>query len=361
MIIGIDYRFAVTSTRGIGYYIKSVVAALMEIDSHHTYNLYVDEDVNFILPPNFNIVVIYCKNILLFEQYHLPQRAKKDGVNLLWYPSNSGPIFLSKDITLLVTVHDLVSLNSRLSLQKFLSFTKLKYALGEKYRGLALKIGLKRISDLITVSNYSASQLHKAMHKKAHVIFNHVHPLQELTNADEFLSDLGLKKKQYIYTIAGTAPHKNLQAYIDLFTNGQISLPIVISGVFDPAVIEKHQNEYVIFSGFVSENEKATLYSNASAFLFLSLAEGFGLPVIEAMQFNLPIISSDRGALPEVVGEAGLLVDPTNLKRIKDSLLNISAGNFDDRKQKQQLQYVKFGNWKIAAKAHLDLFNSYAK
>lgn len=361
MIIGIDYRFAVTSVRGIGYYIKSVVAALMEIDSNHTYYLYVDEKVDMSLPSNFIIIVIHCKNIVLFEQYYLPIRANKDGVKLLWYPSNSGPIFLNNEIKLVVTVHDLVSLSSRFSPQKCLNFKKFRYALGEKYRGLALQIGLKRINELITVSNYSASQLSQFLRKKAHVIPNHTHPLHKLENSDVFLKGLGLKKKQYMYTIAGTAPHKNLQSYIDLFSDGKIKLPIVISGVFDTGVIEKYQNEYIIFSGFVSENEKATLYSNASAFLFLSLAEGFGLPVIEAMQFNIPIISSDRGALPEVVGEAGLLVSPTDLKHIEQKLLEISAGNFDDRKQQQQFQYLKFANWKIAAKAHLDIFNSYAK
>lgn len=356
MIIGIDYRFAIKSIRGIGYYTKSIVDELTILDQQNLYYLYVDQDVEIKLPPNFKLVVIHCKNLLLFEQYELPKRAKRDGVECLWYPSNSGPIFLDKHIKLIVTIHDLVSFNRRLSINLLIHPRKLKFALGEKYRGLALKFGLKRIDHLIAVSNYSGHQIFRQLNRKATVIPNHVHVLTPAIEPAAMMAKFGITAKKYFYTLAGSAPHKNLQAYIYLFKDGKFDFPLVIGGITDPTVIGKYQSKNIIFSGYVTDDEKATLYAHAIAFLFLSLDEGFGLPIIEAMQFGIPIIASNRGALPEVLGDAGVLVDPHNLTQIEKELMKITASTDLETQTKQQRQARKFMNWQQAAQAHLAIF-----
>jgi glycosyltransferase involved in cell wall biosynthesis len=74
--------------------------------------------------------------------------------------------------------------------------------------------------------------------------------------------------------------------------------------------IDEAERAFVIFTGFVSDQELRILYCSCRAFLYLSEYEGFGLPVLEAMACGAPVIAADRTSLPEVVGNAGFLVDP---------------------------------------------------
>lgn len=355
MIIGIDYRFALNSIRGIGYYIKSVVEELAALDKTNTYYLYVNNDVSIDFPPNFKIVKINCKNLILFEQFYLPRKAKKDKVDVLWYPSNSGPLFLNADIKLIVTIHDLVSLNRKFTIYDLFSFNTIKSLIADKYRGITLKYGLNKINQIIAVSKYTAQQIHYQLKRKARVIYNHIHRF-ELNNDSQILNALNLQPKNYVYTLTGIAKHKNLATYLKLFKSGVLGKVLVISGVTDKSLMKKHGNQFIVFTGYVSEEEKASLYANASAFLCLSHHEGFGLPILEAMQFHIPIISSDRGALPEIVGDAGLLVNPDDHKQIFQALRNLDHKEFALMREKQEEQISQFSNWSKSAKAHLALF-----
>lgn len=356
MQIGIDYRFALSSVRGIGYYIKSVVHELMHLDTDHLYILYVDQEVQIDLPTNFKFTVINCKNILLFEQWYLPRRAALDQVDLIWYPSNSGPIFLSRNVKLLVTVHDTVSLKSSISARDFLSWKLLKAKLGEKYRGTALTLGRERINHIITVSQYTAKDLKRQFYCQVTVIPNRIELLNRSDDQNEVLDRFGVTTKCYFYTLTGPGTHKNLQTYIHLFKTKQRNIPLLISGIHDSGLIERYSDDHVIFTGYLTDEEKATLYANAKAFLFLSLQEGFGLPVLEAMQFHIPLILANRGALPEVAGEAGILVDPLDLTAINEALDGLENYEANSMALKQDIQIKKFLNWEVSAKEHLELF-----
>jgi glycosyltransferase involved in cell wall biosynthesis len=79
----------------------------------------------------------------------------------------------------------------------------------------------------------------------------------------------------------------------------------------------------IVLTGYVADEDLAALYSGASGFIYLSLYEGFGLPPLEAMQCGTPVITSNTSSLPEVVGEAGIMVDPTDEDAICQSLLDV--------------------------------------
>ncbi|HMI00869.1 MAG TPA: glycosyltransferase family 1 protein [Pedobacter sp.] len=356
MIIGIDYRFAVTSVRGIGYYIRKVVAHLALLDVTNSYILYVNEDVKTVLPSNFKAVRLQSKNLILFEQYYLPRQAQLDGVDVLWYPSNSGPIFLKKRIRLVVTIHDLAFIKAKTSVFiDMITIEKTKFALAELYRLLSLKLGLTRINEIITVSDFSALEIQKRLHRKAVVIHNHVEEISNNIEDNTILERLGINSKNYIYTIAGEAPHKNLSGYIRLFKEFTIKKTLVISGVYNPKLILKYSSPDVIFTGTITESEKKSLYNHAACFLLLSYQEGFGIPILEAMQFGLPIISSDGGSLPEIGDGAVTLVDPNNLKQVA-LLLNATIESGFVPLANQKVQLKKFSNWTKSAKSHLEVF-----
>ena len=106
----------------------------------------------------------------------------------------------------------------------------------------------------------------------------------------------------------------------------------------------------VIRTGYVTEEEKNTLYSHAGAFVFPSLYEGFGMPPLEAMHFGCPVICADAASLPEVVGDAAELVDPMEVESIAAGMLRVltDTAHRTDLVQKGYIQTKKF-TWEDSA------------
>jgi glycosyltransferase involved in cell wall biosynthesis len=107
----------------------------------------------------------------------------------------------------------------------------------------------------------------------------------------------------------------------------------------------------VIFPGHVSDEELIALYQMATCLVFTSLYEGFGLPVLEAMMAGCPVISSSTSSLPEVVGDAGLLVDPTNIEEIAAAMQRVlQAPDLRDSLIEAGLQRASCFSWEQTAK-----------
>src|SRR5207245_2221028 len=122
----------------------------------------------------------------------------------------------------------------------------------------------------------------------------------------------------YFYFPANIWPHKNHSVLLNAFkifrasSSAHAQFSLVLSGHTDgwEALAARHDRVSVAHLGFVSRNELAFLYQNATALVFLSLFEGFGMPVLEAFGFGCPVLCGNTTSLPEVAGEAALLVDP---------------------------------------------------
>jgi len=113
----------------------------------------------------------------------------------------------------------------------------------------------------------------------------------------------------------------------------------------------------VKFLGYVSEKKLAGLYSGALFFILPSLCEGFGLPVLEAMRFGCPVIASKAGALPEVVGDAGLLVDPYRVEEIAAAMkLMLENPELREALREKGYQRVRQFSWQKTAKETLKVF-----
>ncbi|HEX8321726.1 glycosyltransferase family 1 protein [Longimicrobium sp.] len=147
---------------------------------------------------------------------------------------------------------------------------------------------------------------------------------------------LGIPEGPYLLTLNTLEPRKNLESVIRAFARvarepAARDLSLVLVGGrgwkaegIDAALAEAGPvRERIVLAGYVPDEELAALYSGALAFVYMSLYEGFGLPPLEAMQCGVPVISSNTSSLPEVVGDAGILLPPTDLDAMCQAVLQV--------------------------------------
>jgi len=154
--------------------------------------------------------------------------------------------------------------------------------------------------------------------------------------------------EKYLLSV-GTKPRKNLSRIIEAAKNIQTSLVIV-------GRIERNIKEPNIFTpGFVSNNELIALYSGAQALVYPSLSEGFGLPILQAMQCGCPVVTSNISSLPEVAGKAAVLVDPYSVNSISKGIKKVL--NNREFFIKKGYKHAKHYSWRSTAEQTLKLYN----
>ena len=171
--------------------------------------------------------------------------------------------------------------------------------------------------------------------------------------------------EQYVLYLGSNKPHKNLVRLVEAWARPR-SLPLVIAGAWDPRYSEPRQRAEalglggsVLWFGPALELDLPAIYTGAIAFVFPSLYEGFGLPVLEAMACEIPVACSHASSLPEVVGEAALTFDPTDttaIARAVDRLLSDADLRADLRKRGVR-QAARF-SWERAARETLALYRA---
>src|SRR5574337_225799 len=170
----------------------------------------------------------------------------------------------------------------------------------------------------------------------------------------------------YLLYVGNLLPHKNLGRLLNAFARITPKFPhrLVIAGRKDiryyPALAAEARRlgleERVVFLDYVSADELPALYAGAEAFVFPSLYEGFGLPILEAMACGTPVVASRAGSLPEVAGEAALLVDPHDIEELAgamEAVLSDPAVREDLRRK--GLKQVERFSWERTAKMTLEI------
>ena len=167
--------------------------------------------------------------------------------------------------------------------------------------------------------------------------------------------------KKYMLSLSNLAPHKNLMMAVRSFIKyvkdtKRNDIVYVMAGSPWPHFKAKLEQEIKFFAkysdliiqtGYIKDEDQAALYSGAEWFVFPSLYEGFGLPVLEAMQCGCPVVSSNAGSLPEVVGDCALLVSPDNEKGFVDAYKKMaSSSNFRKQCSKKSAERAKMFSWK---------------
>jgi glycosyltransferase involved in cell wall biosynthesis len=194
-------------------------------------------------------------------------------------------------------------------------------------------------------------------------------PVTDPARLAQFRKAIGLEEDTpYILFVGVIEPRKNLIGLIEAFDilKGRGKLPhklVVVGrrgwlsdGTMDRAERSPYRGE-IIFPGFIADGELATLYSAAEMFAFPSHYEGFGLPVLEAMACGVPVVASRASSLPEVVGDAGMQVDPDDTERLA-SALELLALNPEMRAdfRARGLERAAAFTWEAAAEIMVDVY-----
>ena len=184
---------------------------------------------------------------------------------------------------------------------------------------------------IITVSETAKQEIIKFYNikpEKIHVVYNSNSSLllNSKKNTTEILDEIGVFKKNYILSVATVYRHKNTQMLINAFeqiANEYPDIKLVLVGQKGNCLLKvNHKN--IIFAGFISNDDLSVLYKNALMYVFPSIYEGFGIPIIDAQYFGVPVICSDIPVFKEVAGQGALFCEPeiSEFSKSIEKLLN---------------------------------------
>jgi glycosyltransferase involved in cell wall biosynthesis len=300
-----------------------------------------------------------------FEHFTFPRISRSLHFDLAHVPHYGPPLFPS--IPTVVTIHDLIPL----LLPPYRGSWAVRF-----YTWLAA-FGARRASAIIADSGATRMDLvarFRIPRERVRVIYlaadASMRPIVDPQEIARVRSRYELPQEFVLY-LGGFDVRKNVpmltKAFAALRQNGFDRLKLVIAGklpeagsAFFPDPRTGAGTE-VQFIGDVAENDKPALYSSASLFAYPSLYEGFGLPPLEAMACGAPVICSNAGSLPEVVGEAGVLLDPHNVAEWSGQMRGLIADE-PRRRELRTLGIVQAGNfsWERTARETLQVYHGVA-
>lgn len=367
-VIAIDVREAAKKNRtGKGWYTFHILKNLLKQQQgnpHIHFILYSDEPLTDLSLPHNAELKIFTPGALTWHLKVLKD-LKKTHPDLYVSPTSFiVPALAPKTLKTLITVHDLVA-------WLYPSNHQMKATLIER---LTLPRAIKRTAHITTVSTNTKHDLQKLFHV----------PSEKITiipcAADESFRPFSSEEKEkfkaahdlpddFLLAVGTLEPRKNFQLIIESFASLSEKFPdlhlIIIGGkgwkykhIFD-TIHKFHLQKKVHFTGYVPSNDLPGYYNLARAFIFPSLYEGFGIPLLEAMKCGCPVICSNTSSLPEVVEDAALLIDPHDTKSLSSAIekLLLDENLAHTLREKGLRQSEKF-SWPASASAIYSLLDT---
>ena len=366
-LIAINATFMHENPTGLGRYTYEVVKALLEIECDFDFTIYSSSSelkrlfpdkvmsVSSITSPSLGYKGHLMR--LLWLQTILPFKLKKQRASLFYSPVAEG--ILNPPLKQVITIYDFI----HLKFPEMYSQKKYYY-----YYNYTLPIILRNSQAIVCISENTKKDLlsfYGIKDKPIYVIYEGFDK-QRFYPRDKGVMYKRYGLKKYLLYIGDLKPYKNLERSLEAFAMlGLKDYIFVIGGRKDPRyyprikskVEELSLQDRVLFLGYVHEEDLPHLYSEAEAFIFPSLYEGFGLPPLEAMACGCPVLTSNVASLPEVCGDAAFYVDPYNTEAIAEGMYKILT----DEKLKKELirkglERVKLFSWKNAAMQLIKVF-----
>ena len=369
MKIGIEgQRLFRKKKHGMDMVALELIRNLQLIDTENVYVLFIKPDTDHSAiqeTANFKIVEIGTSFYPLWEQLALPVAAKKAGCQLLHCTSNTAPVFTS--IPLVVTLHDIIYMES--SYLKILKGSGTNYQkFGNAYRRLVVPWIIKKSRKIITVSHFEKNRIGQFFginaDQRLEAVYNgvsgHFKPVTDPFELQRVKTKYNLPNR-FFFFLGNTDPKKNtkgtLKAFSDYLKQTGSDMQLVMLD-YDRYELEQLLEEIgdtelihrIILTGYVVNTDLPSIYCQSEVFLYPSLRESFGIPMLEAMACGVPVITSNTSSMPEVAGDAALLTDPYQPAGITAAMIRLTTDEKlrADLIQKGFEQAAKF-SWKAMA------------
>lgn len=278
-----------------------------------------------------HIVEVKCPTYPLWEQLALPLALKKLQVDLLHCTSNTAPLWCP--VPLVLTLHDIIYLEPRAHRS-----SSWYQEMGWHYRRFVVPRILSQCRRILTVSEFERKRIMEQLHLPAEqvvTVYNGYNTrFRRLQSEETQAARRYMPQAEYLFFLGNTDPKKNtkgvLQAYARYLERSAHKRRLLIADLKEEtldALLKAEQLEpirpYITCPGYIPNADLPSIYNAAFAFLYPSLRESFGIPMIEAMACGTPVIVSNTSAMPEVAGDGALQVDPFHPDTIADALLQL--------------------------------------
>ena len=380
MKIGIEgQRLYRKRKHGMDMVALELIKELQQLDKKNEYVIFIkpDEDNRIFEPAdNFKFVELGGGPYPTWEQFALPKAAKAEGCDLLHCTSNTAP--LNPGMPLIITLHDIIYMES-ISLFKKGGTAYQKF--GNMYRRFVVPRVMKKSDKIITVSEFEKNRIREffgfppdddrlvAIYNGVSGHFRKIDDEKELQRVKEryHLPD------RFLFFLGNTDPKKNTKGTLKAFSDylkktgddmylvmldyEQNELEKLLAEIGDKELINR-----IVLTGYVINTDLPAIYNLCKVFLYPSLRESFGIPMLEAMRCGAPVITSNTSSMPEVSGGAAHIIDPFKPEEITEGIIKILSDDDyrNDLIEKGFRQSAKF-SWKNMAKKVLKLYETVYK
>jgi len=369
--IAIDAHSVGTGLGGNESYATNLIEALAEIDQTNRYTLYVTkrEAVERFGNrwPNFLVRSTLPHTPLIRIPLTLSAELRRNPVDVLHVQFTAPPF---SPCPVVVSIHDL-------------SFEHLPQTFkwrSRKQLRITVRRTARQASQVIALSEYARNDIvrtYEVSSDKISVIplaaGDHFRPIRDEEELQRVRQTYGIEG-EYMLSVGAIQPRKNLGRLVAAYSHLRGAKPegklpkLVLAGkcawLYDEtlrAIKELELSDSIILTGYVPESDLPALYSGALCFIYPSYFEGFGLPPLEAMQCGVPVIVGDRTSLPEVVGDAGVLVDPFDVNALAAAIERVvSDSNLRAKLSVQGLARAKLFEWRETARQTLAVYQKAA-
>lgn len=377
MKIGIDCRTILDpqhgEAAGVGHYTYNLVENLLSIDQKNHYILFFDRgvgDAGYFKKKNSEIRFFpfaqYKKFLpIAYSHFLVASFVAREKLNVFHSPASTIPLAYGKNAV--VTIHDLAIYHEPAWFPRQVFSTR-----------VSVPKSLAHAKKIIAVSEHTKKDLIKFLKipkEKIKVILNGVEERKDIdkvnpTDRKKIKEKFGIKQ-DFILFIGTIQPRKNIEGLISAYnklrgTKIFASHQLVIAGkkgwdykkVFEK-VKKNNLTRKVIFTDYISPEDKIRLLNAASCFCFPSFYEGFGLSILEAFQQGTPVVTSNITSMPEVAGDAAVLIDPYSVDELSEALEKVLVNkNLREKLIEKGYAQAKKFSWEKCAKKTLEVYKS---
>ena len=369
MRIGIEaQRIFRKNKHGMDYVVLQEIIELQKMDHRNEYYIFVAPGPDRCLEDTSNVHIIEIEGNFYptWEQISLPKVANEVGVELLHCTSNTAPIRCN--IPLILTLHDIIFLEPRDKQNK-----SLYQNLGWFYRRMVVPRILKKCRRIITVSEFEQNNIISKLglpRKQVAMFYNGYNDWFRPMEDTDCVFAKYMAERGYLFFLGNTDPKKNTErtliAYSKYLERSSVKRKLLMADLdrhYLNDIIERNHIENILshieMPGYIVNTDLPYVYSAAFAFLYTSLRESFGIPLLESMACGTPVVTSNTSSMPEIAGPDAILVNPESADEICEQLLKLENDKtFYQQQVEMGLQRAKLFSWKYTADQLLSLYEA---